>query len=283
MTIERFDIDHVPCTLFAPSVRADIPVCLFLFGGGGSAENLVEMAPLLRRLPEMVVACAGVPPHCFYLGEHERVVSSALVDALRERGANGPVGLLGISMGGFGALKIAFAEPERFGAVAAIAPMIEPGLKDVPLRNRFGYPRELPSELLGPDRDPAVMAREHPAARLERQQDLLRRVDLPIYLDAGSRDALNAHDGAEYLHRRLWALDIRHEYHLLRDADHVGPSMPGRLTSAFKWVHDRLVDRSPQPGAAERGLRGMLEPARRDAEALDPTMSRTYGVLDDSG
>jgi S-formylglutathione hydrolase FrmB len=36
--------------------------------------------------------------------------------------------ITGISMGGYGALKTAFAHPDRFGIVAAIQPMLEPGL-----------------------------------------------------------------------------------------------------------------------------------------------------------
>jgi S-formylglutathione hydrolase FrmB len=42
-------------------------------------------------------------------------------------------------MGGYGALKIAFAQPEAFKGLAAVEPMLEPALRaaDVRPRNRF--------------------------------------------------------------------------------------------------------------------------------------------------
>src|SRR5271156_5002358 len=44
---------------------------------------------------------------------------------------------------------------------------------------------------------------------------------------------LNAHDGAEFLHRVLWELDLSHEYHLVRSADHGGLTMRPRLRAMF--------------------------------------------------
>jgi S-formylglutathione hydrolase len=260
--IERFAIDAVPCTAALPSGFGPWPVCLFLFGGGGNAENLAEIAPLLDGI-EMIVACAGVPPFCFYLDRWETLVADALLHAARSRyDADDRAALVGISMGGFGALRIAFERPDVFRAVAVVAPMIEP--PDAPLRNRFHYPPEAPRG-------------EQPIVRARRNADAIRRHDLAIAIDAGSRDALNAHDGAEALHRALWDLDLVHEYHLLRDADHVGPLIAPRLQRAFRWAADHLAAR-PEPDESERALRAHLAPLR--AVVDEPTMSRIYGRLD---
>jgi S-formylglutathione hydrolase len=53
--------------------------------------------------------------------------------------------LLGASMGGYGALKMAFAEPERYLAVATMAPAIFPGetLADIDPTNAPGVLGEL--------------------------------------------------------------------------------------------------------------------------------------------
>jgi S-formylglutathione hydrolase len=119
---------------------------------------------------------------------------------------------------------------------------------------------------------------DHPVMRARRNADELRE-RLAIYIDAGSRDALRAHDGAEFVHRALWELDVPHEYHLLRDADHVGPTLPPRLRRAFAWVGARLVGGVLEPSDEERALATHLEPARRAARELDPTLDRTYGLL----
>ena len=61
--------------------------------------------------------------------------------------------ITGLSMGGYGALKLAFKHPQLFAAVGAVSPMLEPyapaGPNAVPARNRFFYPPEVPQALLG--------------------------------------------------------------------------------------------------------------------------------------
>lgn len=219
-----------------------------------------------------------------------------------------PVGVVGISMGGYGALKLGFTRPERFGAIAAVSPMVEPALyvDEVRPRNRFHYPPQVPAALLGPDRDPRLYAADHPAHRARTHADRIRSAALAIYIDAASRDALNAHDGAEFLHRVLWELDLVHEYRLHADADHVGPSLVPRLMEAFTWVLDHLHP-SPRPldeveqawcdwleagspgqppaplpptsSVFPRVLRTMIEPARQQAAHVDSSVARTYGLL----
>jgi S-formylglutathione hydrolase len=303
--IERFEVNdphHGPLPALAllppePS-PPELPVCAFLYGGGGNQEALLALEPLVGAawrdgsLAPMLVACLGVPPFCFYLddparGSHfQSAVSRTLFGAVCERfgpqETNTPAGLVGISMGGYGALKIAFDAPSRFAAVAAIAPMIEPhtDADAVPLRNRWYYPPLVPPALLGPERDRALFASDHPATRARQNAAEILAADLAIQLDAGSRDALSVQDGVEFLHRVLWELDIPHDYHLLRDADHVGPTIAPRLLSAFRWVGQQLT--SPRPAASsaeELSLREHLEPVRRRASAIDPTLGRTYGVL----
>jgi S-formylglutathione hydrolase len=57
----------------------------------------------------------------------ERHLLEAVLPFFRERWGVGPrsVGLLGMSMGGQGALRLAFKNPDLFPAVAALAPVIE--------------------------------------------------------------------------------------------------------------------------------------------------------------
>ena len=253
--IERFELNDavhgaVPALALLPAAAGrdtELPVCLFLYGGGGNHETLLALEPLISgawrdgSLSPLLVACLGVPPFCFYLddGPEQRwqsAVSQGLLAAVRARFAVSAqrAGLLGISMGGYGALKIAFEEPQHFAAVAAIAPMVEPSTEasGARLRNRFHYPEQVPQRLLGPERDADLFRADHPVTRARRKAQELRE-RLAIYIDAGSRDALHAHDGAEFVHRSLWELDVPHEYHLLRDAGHVGPTLPPRLPASM--------------------------------------------------
>lgn len=269
--IRRFDLDGVPCTALVPTAAPPWPVCLFLSGGGGSAEDLAVLAPLLGDL-DVLIACASAPPFGFYLDGWDDFVASTLLDELRRRfDVAASVGLVGISMGGYGALRIAFDRPDAFRAVSVVAPMIEPSLDPhaTPLRNRYHYPPEVPTSL---------REAEPPLARAVRNAELLRAYDLAIRIDAGSRDALNAHDGAEALHRTLWALDVPHEYHLLRDADHVGSTIPPRLAGAFAWVAARLRP-APGPDETAETLRAALAPLRDAAAREDPNMDRIYGLV----
>jgi len=295
--ISRFNLQDpvhgsVPCTALRPPHAGPLPTCLFLFGGGGSADTLLAIAPLLlemfraKRMPPMVIACAGVAPFCFYLDDAERgmhwesLVSQTLLERVKnDFDTNGNAGLVGMSMGGYGALKIAFAQPRIFRAVAAIAPMVEPSLRaeDTPLRNRFHYPPEVPQALLGATRDAALYENNHPARRAQHNARAIRDHDLAIWLDAGSRDACNAHDGTEFLHRILWQLDIPHEYRLLRDADHIGPTLVPRIERAFAFVAHHLWSQETQPSAEEIALRNALADARLRAINADATLLRTYG------
>lgn len=298
--IDRFFIDDVangsiPCTSLAPPCREPLPLCLFLFGGGGSAENLTSLAPVLndhwRRdaLQAMRIVCAGVPPWCFYLDHedsgmaYESLVGDVLPRVARERYATtGATGIVGISMGGRGALKIAFSRPHAYCAVAAVAPLMSPAFDEraVGARNRFFQSPEFPDTLFGVDRDPVLLRSEAPAWRARRYRDEIVDARLGIWLDAGDRDVLNAHDGVEFLHRVLWELDVSHEYHLIKDADHVGPSIVPRLLAAFAWVGKRAVASGNFDGdGEERALRDVLADAIAGAARVDASCARRLGRL----
>ncbi|MEM7153831.1 MAG: alpha/beta hydrolase-fold protein [Myxococcota bacterium] len=329
--VERFSVPNprggtAACTAVVPTAPAEpLPACLFLYGGGGSAETLVQMRPLIERwwasdaVAPMVFASAEVGSMSFYLDDDvaqtswEQVVAEALLDEVRARlpvrRDPASTGLLGISMGGYGALKIALARPGRFGAVAAVQPMLEPAryADQAPLRNRFQFPPDAPVRLMGTERDPDLYAADSPITRAIENAEALRREGPEIYLEVGDRDVFNAHDGTELLHRVLWSLDIGHEYHLVHGADHGGPTLPPRLREAAAWIGNRLSPpprlgmspdeeawvrwlddglKGPQPPAISptspifvRWLRAMTEAARTEAAAADPTMQRRYGRL----
>jgi len=145
-----------------------------------------------------------------------------------------------------------------------------------------------------PGRDPDLFAANNPANRAIANAQRIRERDLAIYIEAGDRDFINVHEGAEFLHRVLWDLDISHEYRLTRGADHVGPTLIPRMREAFLWlgsvlnalarpeVKEQRADggaASPSSQECVRQLRSQMEPARKLAAASDATTNRRYGVL----
>jgi S-formylglutathione hydrolase len=322
-----FAAAEVPYAVIVPDDnRGPHPLCLFLYGGGGSHRTLVDCQPLFERwwaegvVPPMVMACADTGTMSYYLdhpdgsARWETFIAEdfpahlrATYDVRRDREATF---IAGISMGGYGSLKIALRRPERFAAVAAIQPLLEPGLRDADIgaRNRLHHMVGGPRELLGENRD-AVFRANNPANRALANADAIRKSGLAIYIEAGGDDFLNAHDGAEFLHRVLWDLDIAHEYRLIRGADHGGPTFIRRMRDAFMWLGSvsAQLDRAgaPSPTADERAvaewierglagnppavdpnsdafiriLRAQLKPVRDQAAKVDATTTRRYGKL----
>jgi S-formylglutathione hydrolase len=329
----RFDLEdpvhgQVPgaALLHPDHLQRELPRCLMLYGGGGSRESLASLQPSIERawatgeLAPCIIATPDVGPWSFYLDDPARglawesFIIKRFAPHLHTLQRPAPaslqrLGVIGMSMGGYGALKLAFAHPQLFAAVGAVSPMVEPfaAAAEVPLRNRFFYPPEVPQALLGSNRDAALYQADHPAARAHANVHAVLEHELAIYIDAAGRDALNAHDGAESLHRVLWELDVPHEYHLRRDADHAGPDLAPRMCEALRWVVEHLqptaanpwseleqawlawlYDPGTQPPAAAlppdsplfpRFLRATLESQRRAAQLQDPTLSRHYGTL----
>jgi len=287
------------------------PLCIVLHGGGGSRQSLVDCGSLFENwwsdasLPPMVLASpsAGMS---YYVEDAaasvrwDAFIAESFVDHLRAtsnvRSGRSSTVITGMSMGGYGALKIAFTYPELFCAVAAMEAVLEPGLRDdrITARNRLHHGSGGPARLIGPHRDPDLFAANNPANRAIRNAGRIRERDLAVFIEAGDDDFINVHDGAEFLHRVLWDLDISHEYRLTRGADHVGPTLIPRMRETYVWLASVLnallrpearkepVEGAPvSPSSQEclRQLRAQMEPVRKLAAASDATTTRRYGVL----
>lgn len=282
----------VPYAVIAPSAREEpLPLCIVLMGGGGTRQSLVDCRPLFDQwwaegaLAPMALATPS-PGMGYYIEDPngERWESFLLDDFMPHFQASS-IAIMGISMGGYGALKTAFANPERFAAVAAMNPMLEPGLQnaDIGPRNRIHHASGGPSNLIGPARDPDLFAANNPANRAIANAGRIRDSALPIYIEAGDNDFVNAHDGAEFLHRVLWDLDLSHEYRLLRGADHGGPTFRPRMKATFEWLTAVFAARVPTAASPEQvafdAIRAQLDPLRDKAAVSDPTAWRRFGVL----
>jgi S-formylglutathione hydrolase len=235
---------------FDPDKTTGLPLVIQLHGGGSSRNQLVGEQPWIDELfadgtlPPVVFVMFSTSAFSGFLGPWEEFISSELPAWVSEhystREDREGVVIAGISMGGYGALKSAFRTPERFLAVGAMEPSIEPTLTTLPNFTRNSWSRG-PAESLAPSDKPARIAHDNAAA--------IRDSGLEIYLEVGDEDFINLHDGAEFLHRVLWDHDIRHEYHLVRWADHVGGSMKGRYREMHAFLAKALAGGRHDPVA----------------------------------
>jgi S-formylglutathione hydrolase len=298
--VELSEWQTIPYAVMTPQGGdpGPLPLCVVLHGGGGSRKSLADCAPLFEMwwsegsLPPMVLASPSAGMR-YYVEEWDTLIAADFLEHLRAtcnvRGDRNSTAITGMSMGGYGALKIAFANPEKFGAVAAMEAVLDPGLHDAQItaRNRLHHSAGGPPRLIGPGRDAAFFEANNPANRAIANAARIREQDLAMYIEAGDHDFINVHDGAEFLHRVLWDLDISHEYRLTRGADHAGPMLIPRMRAAYVWLGSVLVPEeraegdptSPSSLACVRTLRAQMEPVRKLAAQGDPTTDRRYGVL----
>ncbi len=143
----------------------------------------------------------------------------------RERSARA---ISGVSMGGYGALRFAFAYPELFSSVSAqsaaliVAPPQQAGARATPtplsglLRAVFGNPIDVPH---WNQNSPFVLAK--------RNRALIKTTKLSIYFNCGQDDEFGFEQGAKELDRQLQAEGIAHEYRLY----------PGNHDAAYFLAH----------------------------------------------
>jgi S-formylglutathione hydrolase FrmB len=136
-------------------------------------------------------------------------------------------GITGVSMGGYGALRFAFAHPELFSSVSAqSAALIIESPRQITAGIRAGTPlgRLLASVFGNPinvahwqSNSPLVLAKEN----------RMRLKSEAIYFNCGLDDELGFEKGAKKLHEELQAEGIRHEFHLY----------PGDHSAAYFLAH----------------------------------------------
>ena len=123
-------------------------------------------------------------------------------------------GITGLSMGGYGALRFAFAHPEIFASVSAQSPALiteSPAQIDQEMRAQGPLGRLL-GTVFGDPIDVAHWRENDPFDLARRKQIQLKRET--IYINCGAQDELGFAQGAVKLHQQLNTEGIRHEFHL---------------------------------------------------------------------
>src|SRR5271155_1543830 len=220
------------CVLLPPSYDAEktrrYPILYLLHGLGDNEEmlvhsggmNLVEDLWEQHQLGEfLIVTPAGGAS--FYINSRDgkrRYEDFFLEEFMpgvekryRAQTGRGTRGIAGISMGGYGALHIAFRHPQLFAAVGALSAALIENMQSISAHNSgqvsrlgflgdaFGSPFN--SEYWNQN-DPLTIARTANLAGLK------------IYFDCGSEDDYAFDSGAQALDKLLTSRHIPHEFHL---------------------------------------------------------------------
>jgi S-formylglutathione hydrolase FrmB len=220
------------CVLLPPSYATEparrYPVLYFLHGLGDNEQMFLRSGGLdlledLRSNHEigefLVVTPAG--DSSFYINSYDHRVRyedfllqefiPSIEQHYRIRLGRSSRGIAGISMGGYGALRLAFAHPDLFGAVSAHSAALMERLPAITVRDSPGMaPLRLLGDVFGSPPDPAFWERNNPIA-LARTADLR---GLKIYFDCGAQDDYGFDAGAKALDKVLTSRGIPHEFHL---------------------------------------------------------------------
>jgi S-formylglutathione hydrolase FrmB len=119
----------------------------------------------------------------------------------------------GISMGGYGALRLAFAHPEMFSSVSAqSAALITESPQQLDAAAHSGAPlAKVLASVFGSPIDVPHWRANDPIALVRKNQGGIRR--LAIYFNCGQEDNYGFEKGASALHAQLQKEGIKHEYH----------------------------------------------------------------------
>jgi len=204
------------------------PVIYFFHGLGdneqmfvhGGAFNLVQDLWERKQIGEFLIVTpeAGAT---FYINSHsgkaryEDFLVQEFLPGIETRYHISPGrshrGVSGVSMGGYGALHLAFRHPELFAAVSAQSPAL---ISQIPAMASpspgSGIRSRVLGETFGSPPDPAFWERNSPIT-LARHANL---AGLRIYFDCGDRDDYGFEEGAEALDKVLTLRKIPHEAHI---------------------------------------------------------------------
>jgi S-formylglutathione hydrolase FrmB len=220
------------CVLLPPSYDAEktrrYPILYLLHGLGDNEEflvhsggmNLVEDLWEQHQLGEMLIVtpAGGVS---FYINSQDgkrryedfflQEFMPGVEKRYRAQPGRGSRGIAGISMGGYGALHIAFQHPQLFAAVGAHSAALMEKLPNITAENsrQMSQLRVL-GPAFGSPFDSAFWNQNDPV-RIAHAANLS---GLKIYFDCGSEDDYRFDSGAETLDKMLTSRHIAHEFHL---------------------------------------------------------------------
>ena len=260
---------------FPPSYETDknrrYPVLYFLHGMFGNEGEFYRrgVGATVSKLRDegaigefIIVAPAG--ENSFYLnGKNGVRYEDAIIQDLipyvektyRVIGTRDTRAIQGISMGGWGALLLAFKHPEMFSTVtthsaALFAELPHPTGED----RRSQFMLRLIGNIFGTPPDEEYFKTVNPVFIAEANAAAIKKSGIKIYFDCGQQDRYGFQESNTAFDQRLTKLGIAHEFHLfpgnhgweymISVADH---------SYAFLWKNFKTDAKGPAPARSRTG------------------------------
>jgi S-formylglutathione hydrolase FrmB len=195
-----------------------------------------------KAVPEFVLVVVDGGNSFFVnspLGRYEDLVTKDMIayaeSTYRVRHERAGRALLGVSMGGYAALRVAVSHPELFSAVATHSAML---LSGPPRPGQGADPYQLAAfaRVFGEPPDLALWRANDPLEWATRADP---RVVPALSFDCGDHDRYGLAAGHEELHRRLQARGVAHEF-ALKPGDHGYEYVRSVLPSSLAFLSKRL-------------------------------------------
>ncbi|HKG21940.1 MAG TPA: alpha/beta hydrolase-fold protein [Blastocatellia bacterium] len=207
------------------------PVLYFLHGMNGNEGEFQRrgVASTVNRLRQegkigefIIVAPAG--ENSFYINSknglrYEDAIIKDLIPYIektyRAIGTTEGRAIQGISMGGFGALSLAFRHPEMFSSVTAHSSAL---FEELPKPNGDDRRSQFMSRLIGnmygtpPDED--YFRSYNPLFLAESNASAIEKAGLKVYFDVGDQDRYGFQGSNKALDERLSKAGVTHEFHV---------------------------------------------------------------------
>jgi putative tributyrin esterase len=238
------------CVILPQSYATDLnrrfPILYYLHGLGENEQaitgpfwNVLERMQETRQIGEFLVATPAAR-QTFYINSkdgrqrYEDFLLKEFIPAIEKKYRvatdRAHRGISGTSMGGYGALRLAFKHPEMFAAVsahmAALYPKVPQEFLDYAELNGGGRL----ATVFGSPFDETFWERNTPFYFARLNAARIRALKLKIYFDCGDKDDYSFDFGAKVLDKQLTQAKIPHEFHLY----------PGRHDPIF--VAEHLAD-----------------------------------------
>ena len=215
------------------------PVLYYLHGLGDNEQSLLnfggwDVVSELRSQGKVgdFIILAPSAGHTFYINSengkmrYEDFFMKEFVPQMekkyRAEGTRATRGITGVSMGGYGALRLGFKYPDQFAAVSAQMPALFTDLPNNISSDAPGSPGSLLGDVFGSpfNRDYFTRNNVFYFARADSPSSLKR---MSIYFNVGNNDDYGFEQGAQQLDRILKDRSIPHQFHIY----------PGRHSADF--------------------------------------------------
>lgn len=221
--------------LLPPSYQTDTkrryPVLYFLHGMNGNEHEFERrgVAAAVNKMREegkigelIIVSPAG--ENSFYLNakngpQYEDAIIKDLIPYIeksyRTIGTTAGRSIQGLSMGGWGALYLAFKHPEMFSSVTAHCAALFGELpKTQGGDQRSMFMARLIGRIFGDPPDDAYFRANNPVFLVEQNLAAIKKSGIKVYFDCGEQDRYGFQDPNKAFDEKLTKIGLTHEFHM---------------------------------------------------------------------